>query len=50
MCLPEGLGLLGGWHSHCPCESLLVKGEGILSIIAQAPEASNVPISLKFTA
>lgn len=50
MCLPEHLGLLGGGHSHCPCESLLVKDEGVLPIVAQAPEASSALVSLKLTA
>lgn len=50
MCLPEHLVLLGGGSIHCPRESLLVKGEEVLPIIAQFPEASSASISLKLTA
>lgn len=50
MFLPEGLGLLSEGHSHCPRESLLVKGEEVLSIVAKAPEASSAPIFPKLTA
>lgn len=49
-CLPECFSLLGEGPSHCPCESLRVKGEEVLPIVAQAPEASNAPVSLKLTA
>ena len=50
MCLPEHLVLLGGGSIHCPRESLLVKGEEVLPIIAQVPEASSAPITQKLTA